>query len=144
MFEEAKNHCRWKKALESVLIQINIDDYKNKSFEEIIIEIYNMCNKVKGVGMLCVYDITSAICRFYKININKVYIIGSGPKRAVRLLNIKIKKHKINQINLNYVDIIDIINAFDTKKYVLNETIKHSKNGDTLESYICNWQKTRA
>ena len=144
IFQEAQNHCRWKKVLDTVLKEINISIYENKSFEQIFTDIYVISKNVRGIGLLTIYDITSAICRYYKININKVYIIGSGPKRAVRLLNIKIKKHKINQINLNYVDIIDIINAFDTKKYVLNETIKHSNNGDTLESYICNWQKTRA
>lgn len=144
IFQEAINHCRWKKALYSILKKINIIDYENKTFEEIIIEIYNICDNVKGVGLLTIYDITSAICRYYKINIDKVYIIGNGPKRAVNLLNIKIKKHKINdKIKLNFVDIIDVINAFDINNYVLNEYIINSKNGDILETYICNWQKNK-
>ena len=144
VFQEAINHCRWKKALRSVLKKINIVNYENKTFEEIIFEIYNICDNVKGVGMLTIYDITSAICTYYKINIDKVYIIGNGPKRAVKLLNIKIKKHKINdKINLNFVDIIDVINAFDINNYVLNENIRNSKNRDILETYICNWQKTK-
>jgi len=96
IFQEAIDHCRWKKALHSILIKINIVNYENKTFEEILFEIYNICNNVKGVGILTIYDITSAICRYYKINIDKVYIIGNGPKRAVKLLHIKIKKHKIN------------------------------------------------
>ena len=83
IFQEAINHCRWKKALYSILKKINIIDYENKTFEEIIIEIYNICDNVKGVGMLTIYDIKSTICRYYKINIDKVYIIGNGPKRAV-------------------------------------------------------------
>jgi hypothetical protein len=132
IFQEAIDHCRWKKALHSILKQINIVNYKNKTFEEIIFEIYNICDNVKGVGMLTIYDITSAICRYYKINIDKV------------LLNIKIKKHKINDIiNLNFVDIMDVINAFDINNYELNENIRNSKNGDILETYICNWQKTK-
>ena len=94
--------------------------------------------------MLAIYDITSAICRYYNINIDKVYIIGNGPKRAVKLLNIKIKKHKINdKINLNFVDTMDVINAFDIFNYELNENIRNSKNGDIFETYICNWQKTK-
>ena len=93
--------------------------------------------------MLTVYDLTSAICRYYKLNIDKVYIIGNGPKRAVKLLNIKIKKHKINdKINLNYVERNDVIYAFDINKYELAENIRNTKNGDILETYICNWQKT--
>lgn len=143
IFQEAINHCRWKKALHSVLKNINIVNYENNTFEEIIFKIYNICHNVKGVGMLTIYDITSAICRYYNINIDKVYIIGNGPKRAVKILNIKIKKHKINNINLNFVDIVDVINAFDINNYILDENIRNSKNGDILETYICNWQKTK-
>ena len=144
IFQEAIDHCRWKKALHSILEKINIVYYENKTFEEIIFEIYNICNNVKVVGMLAIYDITSAICRYYNINIDKVYIIGNGPKRAVKLLNIKIKKHKINdKINLNFVDTMDVINAFDIFNYELNENIRNSKNGDIFETYICNWQKTK-
>lgn len=144
IFQEAINHCRWKKVLHSILEKINIVNYENKTFEEIIFEIYNICDNVKGVGILTIYDITSAICMYYKININKVYIIGNGPKRAVKLLNIKPKKHKINdKINLNFVDVIDIINAFDINNYILNENIRNSKNGDIFETYICNWQKNK-
>lgn len=144
IFQEAIDHCRWKKVLHSFLKKINIFDYENKTFEEIIFEIYNICENIKGIGMLTVYDITSAICRFYKINIDKVFIIGNGPKRAVKLLNITTKKHKINnKIKLNFVEIIDLINMFDTNCYVLDENIRNTKNGDILETYICNWQKTK-
>ena len=92
--------------------------------------------------MLAIYDITSAICRYYKRNIDKVYIVGNGPKRAVNILNIKTKKYKINdKIKLNYVEIIDVIDAFDIHNYVLDKNIRNTKNGDILETYICNWQK---
>lgn len=144
IFEEAINHCRWKKSLYLVLKKINICNYENKTFEEILLEIYNISSNIKGVGMLSVYDITAAICRYYKINIDKVYIIGKGPKRAIKLLNIKLKKNKIsNKINLNFVNIIDIINAFDNNNYELNKYFRNTNNGDILETYICNWQKTK-
>jgi hypothetical protein len=144
IFQEAIDHCRWKKVLNLVLEKINISDYENKTFEEIIFEIYNICDNVNGIGMLTIYDITSAICRYYTINIDKVYIIGNGPKRAVKLLDIKTKTHKINdKIKINFVDIIDVINAFDKNYYELHENIKNNKNGDILETYICNWQKTK-
>lgn len=145
IFEEAINHCRWKKSLYLVLKEINICNYENKTFEEILLEIYNICDNIEGVGMLSIYDITAAICRYNKINIDKVYIIGKGPKRAVKILNIKIKKNKIsNKINLNFVDIIDIINAFDINNYELNEYFRNTKDGDILETYICNWQKNKS
>ena len=148
IFYEAIAHCRWKGVLYNTLkdIDINLKNgyFKNKTFEDIIIEIYNICINVKGLGMLTVYDITSAICRYYKINIDKVFIIGNGPKRAVELLNVKTKLYKIkNKITIHYVDINDIINAFDKNNLELNENIRNCKNGDTFESFICNWQKTK-
>jgi hypothetical protein len=38
---------------------------------------------------------------------------------------------------------MDVINAFDINNYELNENIRNSKNGDMLETYICNWQKIK-
>ena len=95
--------------------------------------------------MLTIYDITSAICRYYTINIDKVYIIGNGPKRALKKLNIIITKtHKINdKIRLNFIELIDVINAFDINNYELDENIRNTKNGDIMETYMCNWQKTK-
>lgn len=144
IFQEAISHCRWKKVLHNILKDINISVFKNKTFEEIMTSIYNTCKDVMGIGMLAIYDITAAICRHYNINIDKVYIVGNGPKRAINLLNIKTKTRKINdKIIIKYVDINDIINAFDANSFELNEQFRNSKNGDILESYICNWQKTR-
>ena len=144
IFQEAISHCRWKKVLHNILKDINISVYKNKTFEEIITEVYNICKNIDGIGMLAIYDITSAICRHYKVNIDKVYIIGKGPKRAIILLNVKTKVHKINEdIKIKYANITDIITAFDSNGFVLSEQVRNSQNGDILESYICNWQKTR-
>lgn len=84
------------------------------------------------------YDISAAICRKHKININKVFIIGSGPKRASKLLSLKLKTLKINlKIKLRYADIKDVVKALREKNII----IKELKCGDTLETYICNWQK---
>ena len=144
IFEETISHCRWKTVLHAVLKEIDISKYENKNFEEIIVEIYGICNKVKGLGMLTIYDITSAICRYYKINIDKVYIIGKGPKRATKILKIKTKTCKINdKIKIKFIDIQDILCAFDSNGYEINENIRNSKNGDIFETYICNWQKTK-
>lgn len=144
IFQEAISHCRWKHVLHNILQGIDISIYNNKTFEEIIIAIYNICKDVMGIGMLATYDITSAICRHYNINIDKVYIVGKGPKRAIKLLNVKTKIHKINdKIRIKYANITDIISAFDVNKFELNEQVRNSKNGDIFESYICNWQKSR-
>jgi hypothetical protein len=144
IFQEAIDHCRWKKVVRNVLQKIDISNYKTKTFEEIISYIYSICENIRGIGLLTVYDITSAICRYYKIDIEKVYIVGNGPKRAVSLLHIKTKKHKINdKINISYVDISDVIHAFANIHCEIDETIRNTSNGDIVETYLCNWQKSR-
>ena len=148
IFQEAMDHCRWKRQLDTVLLRPELhdnilQDYSGKSFEEILLTVYNICEKVKGVGMLTVYDIVAAICRFNNINIERVYIIGGGPVRAARLLNIKLKTHKIEKIALKYIEISEIIEAFDKLKLEIDSQIKYSNNGDEFETYICNWQKDK-
>jgi predicted nucleic acid-binding Zn finger protein len=149
IFQEAIDHCRWKKVLRNnVLVKTefqehNLHQFTGKCFNEILLFVYNICDKVKGIGMLTIYDITSAICRYNKIIIEKIYIIGKGPKRAIRLLDIKAKSQKIENITLNYVEIPEILKAFQEKNYEINLQIKNSNNGDDFESYICNWQKDK-
>ena len=106
IFQEAIDHCRWKKVLRNnVLVKTefqehNLHQFTGKSFNEILLFVYNICDKVEGIGMLTIYDITSAICRYNKINIEKIYIIGKGPKRAIRLLDIKAKSQKNRKYNI--------------------------------------------
>ena len=138
IFQEAINHCRWKTVLRGLLENIQINDYKNKTFEEIIINIHTICSKINGIGMLTIYDITSAICRNYCITIDRVYIVGSGPKRAIQILHIKPNTHKISKnITLKYISISSIINIFGSQ---IDKNIQN--DGDAIESFICNWQKT--
>ena len=140
--DEAIAHCRWKTILKRVLENdISLESYMNKGFEEIFESVHNICKEVKGIGLLTVYDIVSAICRYYSINIDFVYIIGGGPVRAVKLLNLKTKTKKIGSILLKYVTIEDVISSFQMNNYQINEYIRKSVNGDEFESYICNWQK---
>ena len=87
-----KNNVKFKQIKKKIFGFDSGFNLENKTFEEIIFDVYNFCDNVKGVGMLAIYDITSAICRYYKRNIDKVYIVGNGPKRAVNILNIKTKK----------------------------------------------------
>ena len=148
IFQEAMDHCRWKRQLDTVLLRPELhdnilQDYSGKSFEEILLTVYNICEQAKGVGLLTIYDITAAICRYNNINIERVYIIGGGPVRAARLLNIKLKTHKIEKIALKYIEISEIIEAFDKQKLEIDSQIKYSNNGDEFETYICNWQKDK-
>ena len=149
IFQEAEDHCRWKSVLrnnvltQNELQEYNLHQFAGKRFDEIILCVYNICDKVKGIGMLTIYDITSAICRYNKIIIDKVYIIGKGPKRAISLLNIKAKTQKIDRVTLKYVEISEILKAFNDKNYEINSQIKNSNNSDDFETYICNWQKNK-
>lgn len=147
IFQEAIDHCRWKSVLRNDILvknelkECNLHKLVGKSFEEIFLLVYNICCKFKGIGMLTTYDITSAICNYNNILIDKIYIIGRGPKRAISLLDIKAKTKKIEGIILKYVEIPDLLEAFTIKNYEIPSQIKHSCNGDHFETYICNWQK---
>ena len=59
------------------------------------------------------------------------------------MLDVKAKSQKIENIKLNYVEIPEILKAFQEKNYEINLQIKNSNNGDDFESYICNWQKDK-
>jgi len=149
IYEDAINHCRWKKVLRNVIkTELMFQEHylhqlKGKSFDEILLFVYDTCCKVKGIGMLIIYDITSAICRYNKINIERVYVVGNGPKRAINLLDIKTKSQKFGKVTLKYVEILEILKAFQEKKYEIDLQIKNSNNGDDFETYICNWQKNK-
>lgn len=149
IYEDAIDHCRCKKVLrhviktESMFQEHYLHQFKGKSFDEILLFVYDTCYKVKGIGMLVIYDITSAICRYNKINIERVYVVGNGPKRAINLLDIKTKSQKIGNITLKYVEIPQILKAFQEKKYEIDLQIKNTNNGDDFETYICNWQKNK-
>lgn len=145
IFQEALKHTRHETKLRPLLEDIKIEHYENKNFEEIICMIHDICKNINQIGPLMVYDISSALCRHYGIIIDKVYIIGGGPKKAIKLLNIKPKLHKINK-NIkvhHYVTIDELIMAFDNSIYELNETMRNNRNGDDWESFICNWEKTK-
>lgn len=149
IFQEAIDHCRWKSVLRNnvltntLLQEHNLHQFSGKSFDDVLLYVYNICYKIEGIGMLTVYDITSAICRYNKINIDKIYIIGKGPKRAIRLLHLCPKTKKIGEVSLKYVEISDILNAFNEQNYELDLQVKNSNNGDEFETYICNWQKDK-
>ena len=82
IYDEAISHCRWKSVLRSkvlnniILQQRNLYKFSDKSFEQILLIVNDICKEIKGIGMLTIYDITAAICRYNKINIDKVYIIA--------------------------------------------------------------------
>ena len=137
IFREAISHVRWKNKMKKLLNDNfkKINKYKNKNFTQIFAEVNIICANYDGIGKLSVYDICSSICRHHNINIDKIYIVGNGPKRAVKLLGLKTKQH----IGMNYVEIKDVKIAFDKKGY--KKIYPNTNNGDDFESWLCNWQK---
>lgn len=114
---------------------MNISDYKDKTFEQIINDLLHKFDKIIGLGRLTAYDISAAICKYYDIKITKIYIIGPGPRRAAKLL--KLKSQKIfgpdKNIILRYVDIKDVIKAFDENGYKFPSNLINTANGRVID-----------
>ena len=134
LFYEARTHCRHKTILDIFLVTLDIESFKNKTFEEVYLRIQllqkGICKK-GSIGPLTVYDIAADISRYHGKMITKVSIIGSGPKRAIKLLGIKPQLDKV--LKLHFVSREDVC----TK---LNLSPPHL-DGDILETYLCQWQK---
>jgi len=133
LYYEAISHCRHKTILKNFLkTKINIEKYKSSSFENIFLDVQNLNDTYGSIGSLTIYDIASDIFRYYGNMIDKVYIVGGGPKRAVKLLGLKTQTNSL--IKLKYVSISEIVQKLN---------LEQTNDGDLLESFICNWQKTQ-
>jgi len=148
IFQDAINHCRWKtelvKLIDTVLFP-NMNKCKGKTFQEIIKWVNS--RRIKGVGPLTIYDLTNGIGRHFGVSTKKVYIIGGGPWRAVKLLGLRaaVKKECLDScLTLHYVEIPDVIKALESKGVTMPLKLKASTNGDDFETFICKWQKTVA
>ncbi len=143
---ETMQHSRRGAIVTRFIETMNISDYKDKTFEQIIIILLNKFDKINGLGRLTAYDISAAICKYYDIEITKVWIIGPGPRRAAKLLKLKLKSQKIcspdKNIILRYIDIKDVIESFDVNGYKFPSNLRNT-NGDLIESFICKWQSVR-
>ena len=133
LFYEARSHCRHKSILDLFLKTIDVESFKNNSFEEIFLKIQKIKNEmcIKGsIGNLTIYDIASDITRYHGKYIDKVYIIGSGPVRAIKLLGIK--KQSDSTLKLHYISCMDVCTKF---------SLPPTCDGDLLETFLCQWQK---
>lgn len=137
-FAEALRHCRHKTKLFNFLQTIQLSDFANKTLVQIFTEVLRRIGEVHGLGPLAAYDITAAICRHYQVHIAKVYLVGDGPKRAIALLGMNKKIDP--SLQLYYVDIQEVVIAFDKKGYKLEDQYRTTQDGDLIESYLCCWQ----
>lgn len=137
LFREAISHCRWKYAVRNVIPKIQLIQPKGATFEQVFEKIHSLTKEVQGVGTLATYDLTAAICGYNKIPIRRVYIIGEGPQRAIKYLNLKAASQKIGSVTLNYVTPQQVQAA----AICLPPHLKSTTDGNALESFLCNWQK---
>jgi hypothetical protein len=135
IFHEAISHSRKGTELKELLAREfkDLHPYSGLSFYDIFQRVSTLCT----LGPLHVYDITAAICRYHHIHIDKIYIVGNGPKIAAGLLHLKTKSDAKDK-RLRYIEMADTIRAL-TKH---NIPLLHSTNGDDFESYLCKWQST--
>ena len=131
LFWEARCHCRHKTILEAFLNNLDLNNFKNKSFEQIFLELKNIPRRKGSIGNLTLYDIASDIVRHNGGQIHKVYIIGSGPKRAIKILGINKRLDPVTR--LHFVSCEDVVRACK---------LEPTTDGDLLETYICQWQKS--
>ena len=135
IFHEAISHSRKGTELKELLAREfkDLRPYSGLYFYDIFQRVSTLCT----LGPLHVYDITAAICRCHRVHIDKIYIVGNGPKIAAGLLHLKTKAD-VKDKRLRYIEMSDTIRAL-TKH---NIPVLHSTNGDDFESYLCKWQST--
>ena len=138
-FDKIENN-RIIKKLNYYIFKFNNKKYN--TFEEVLDNIFNDCNNIKGIGFLSCYIIASEIANTLNINKLYVYIYHKKILRAIKILNINnIYKKKINNIIIKYVTLEDIIESFNNINilYDINIINKNSNLYD-IEKYLYYWQ----
>jgi hypothetical protein len=129
LFYEARSHCRHKTTLDFFLKTHfeNLEQFKNKSFQEIFLQVRDTNRSSGAIGSLTCYDIASDIFRFHGGTIDKVYIIGNGPKQTAKQYQLKTKKEK--STGLRYVEVSEVVSKLPIFQGICD--------GDILETCLC-------
>jgi hypothetical protein len=137
LFIEAINHARNKGLMRNFISSLDLPNLLQCTFLETFRTIST--SKPKGIGLLGVYDIASAIARHNNEKLDKVYLVGNGPMRAAQLLDLvsNIKHHKIGDYIIPYLPVNIVTTHLKEKNIVFEEGM----DGDQLESFLCNLQK---
>jgi hypothetical protein len=142
VFQEGYNHSRNKHIFRQTFDTLELSKFEGKSFEDVFLTISSICDSTKGLGTLAIYDVTAAICRSNNIPIENIFLIGNGPKQAIERLGLQPNEIKIGKRYLNYVSVTDVKDAFQKKNISLKQSLVDCMDGDTFETYLCQWQKT--
>jgi hypothetical protein len=141
-FQKIEDNSKISKNINLYLSNIKIKKLKDKPFEYILEKILEKSEELKGYGVITCYLLASVIADNYNIKKSKIIIFHKKIWRALRILNIiNIKKVKIQNIIFKFVELNDLINAFNSinlpyDKNIINE----NANIDTIEKYLFYWQ----
>ncbi len=140
IFREAYAHSRNHTLLRNVLNNLSLTDFKGKTFEEIVLLVNLRLYSVKGIGKLTRYDIIASIAKLFKVSVNHIYIVGNGPRAAIRHLKLtdKLKRETFGRYAFQYIEKEDLIDRMREKGYKTEaERFESIENLDTIESELC-------
>ena len=123
IFARAFKHCRCTKKLrDAINTYIIIYNYNGMSFDNILLYVDSIFKTINGLGMLATIDVTEAICKNHNIYIDMIFIICSGPKNTLKMMNKEhlIKHHIVNHLNFYYKFTIKWSNTKNYMKNVVN------------------------
>ena len=146
-FSSAIAHSRRKTMLKELVKDIDFAAFTQTTFGEVYAEVDTRYGSTEGIGRLTVYDIAVAVCRNNGVPIQKVYLLGNGPRRAAKKLYLTPYHTKYETVKngkrLPYIEVdeaIDALQVHGCKVDIGNESPHFV--GDAVESFLCNWQKT--
>lgn len=106
-FKRAFDHCRSTRVLKDAIEKYIMPyQYHNQTFETIVVYVDSIFKNIKGLGLLTTVDVTKCICDAFNIEIDRIYLIGSGPKMTLKNLGKEdlIKIHNIGNLKLPYIE----------------------------------------
>ena len=146
-FRECLFHGRHRNEIQSTLNYIfqHKDDFLDTSFEKVYkkVNTYILKNKVPRTNtLLFKYDVTTQLCKFFNIPINKTYLCGKGPLKFIKDHNLS-NKIKCDENGLQYIDTDELIKIINVN--TINDTIGNLDMfiGDQLETLICYLSKIK-
>lgn len=79
VFKKAFDHYNY--ILKDAIQRYSYNDY---SFESIFVYVNSVFKNIKGLGILAIIDVTKCICNEFSINVDRIYLVGSGPKTSLK------------------------------------------------------------
>jgi hypothetical protein len=108
-----------------------------------MIQLYE--HRPRGVGFLGCYDIAAGIMRHVKQErIERVYLVGKGPQRAIRKLQLNhwVEYERLNDsIKLPFIQLSIVARQLWRNRVSIPKSIILFRDGDAMESFLCNWSK---